>query len=114
MSHVFKNHVHVTNPETGESRRFEPGDECPKEFVDLVSPNNFEGEGDKEAEEDNGVKVVNYGSLKTDELADLCADRGLDFEGTREVLIGRLENNVDLYNQIFKFLDEHIGGGPKR
>lgn len=27
---------------------------------------------------------------------------------------GRLENNVDLYNQIFKFLEEHIGGGPKR
>ncbi len=27
---------------------------------------------------------------------------------------GKLENNVDLYNQIFKFLEEHIGGGVKR
>ena len=26
---------------------------------------------------------------------------------------GKLENNVDLYNQIFKFLAEHIGGGSK-
>jgi len=27
---------------------------------------------------------------------------------------GKLENNVDLYNQVFKFLDEHIGAGSKR
>jgi dipeptidyl aminopeptidase/acylaminoacyl peptidase len=27
---------------------------------------------------------------------------------------GKLENNVDLYNQIFKFLDEHIGAGSNR
>lgn len=27
---------------------------------------------------------------------------------------GKLENNVDLYTQMFKFLDEHIGAGSKR
>lgn len=26
---------------------------------------------------------------------------------------GKLENNVDLYNQMFKFLDEHIGSGKR-
>jgi len=89
---VFKNTVHVQNPETGEAQWFHPGDVAPDWTEGLVDPNNFtDGVPFEEAQ----PEAVNYGKLNKTELQELAADRGLDTEGTRQELIERLQAHDD-------------------
>lgn len=55
---TFKNTVYVTDPETGESGWFQPGDEVPEWAEELVDENNV---GDPEEEVD---PFVDYPELK--------------------------------------------------
>lgn len=89
---VFKNYVHYTDPETAEVTHFEPGDECPRELLKVIDPNNLLDPDEQAAEADAAARgVVNYNTLKKEELVVLCVDRGLEADGTKAELIARLE-----------------------
>lgn len=89
---VFQTDVWVSNPETGESSWFHPGDKAPDWAVDAVDPNHFiSREGDVPMS--GPGERVDYSTMKKDELADLAAERGLDFEGTKADLVARLEES---------------------
>lgn len=94
---TFKNHVHYTDPESGERTIFEPGDECPKWLEPKIDPKNFEAEDEtiaRSAKPAKSVKKeVNYATLGKEELVALAADRGLDPTGTKPQLIKRLEKH---------------------
>ena len=90
---VFKKYVHVTDPETGEVTRYEPGDHCAPEHEELVSPKVFFSDDDIAGVqgESEPVAEINYGKLGKEDLIKLCADRDLDTTGTKAALIERLE-----------------------
>lgn len=90
---IFQNYVHYTDPETGAVTRFSPGDEAPAEVVANVDPAHFAVQGDEAPEAKAEKAKIDYKKLHKDQLSDLCADRGLDFEGTKAELIKRLEDS---------------------
>jgi hypothetical protein len=89
MGKVFQNHVHVSNPETGQAQWFAPGDKAPDWTEGYVDDANFVEEGSEAAEAFDST--VDYTKLKKDELVTLAEDRGIDASGTKEDIIGRLE-----------------------
>jgi len=96
MARVFKNHVHVLNPNSGLSELFEPGDQEPDWAVDLdfeIDENNFMTSNDV-INEDGSVsnRPQSYHGLNKDELLDLLNERGLDASpGSKAEFIARLQ-----------------------
>jgi hypothetical protein len=88
MARHFKNHVHYTDPDTGQVTRFQPGEECPEEIELEIDENNFIALEDYAAQQ-----KASYGSLNKEQLVALAAERGLDVEGTKAELIVRLEQS---------------------
>lgn len=86
---VFRNTVHVSDPESGNSQWFYPGDVCPEWAEGIVDPNNFTSSVSPEPV----GETADYGKLNKTELQELLEERGLDVNGKRDDLIQRLKDH---------------------
>lgn len=87
---VFQTHVHVRNPETGDAQWFKPGDKAPDWTEGYVDDAHFEVPADAEEPFDT---TLDYGKLNKSDLVTLAEDRGIDATGTKDDIIGRLEES---------------------
>jgi hypothetical protein len=89
QKYIFQNTVAV-HDEDGTAHWFYPGDEAPNWVINLKAcdPAHFVPQG--EEPQPVVVEEVNYGKLTKSQLEDLCAERNLDFEGTKAELVARL------------------------
>jgi len=94
---IFQKKVYVVDQETGEGRWFEPGEECPDEFLPYVSEKLFQEE---EPELPAGAEPGhNYAEMTKTELVELAKDRGISSSGTAAEIADRLVKH-----------DESVGG----
>jgi hypothetical protein len=87
--YIFQNTVAV-HDENGAAHWFHPGDEAPNWVINLQACDMAHFEVPTDAPEAVVVQEIDYSKLNKTELSDLCAERGLDFDGTKADLLKRL------------------------
>src|SRR4051794_26452427 len=97
MADKFQTHVNVRNPETGDSQWFKPGDSVPDWAEGQFDPKHLEEREDVDPTLPPPIPPrageTDYRKMKKAELEALAADRNLDFEGTKDDLVERLEES---------------------